>query len=96
MSAVVSIDARTRSHTREVAVETTSDELDSIVEAAAGGGAALAALSRSERATALTAMADALAADRSAIVAVAPILRARDSEITLSIATVSLFGTLTL
>ena len=71
MSAVVSIDARTRSHTREVAVETTSDELDFIVAAAAGGGAALAALSRSERATALTAMADALAADRAAIVDIA-------------------------
>ncbi|MDX2381843.1 MAG: aldehyde dehydrogenase (NADP(+)) [Acidimicrobiia bacterium] len=68
MSAVVSTDARTRSHTREVAVETTFEELDSIVAAAAHAGVTLAALNCSQRAAALSAMADALAADRAAIV----------------------------
>jgi NADP-dependent aldehyde dehydrogenase len=68
MSAVISTDARTRSHTRQVAVETTSEELDSIVAAALHAGTTLATLNRTQRAVALRAMADALDADRTTIV----------------------------
>ena len=71
MSDVMSIDARTRTEVERVAVETTAEKLDTIVEAASDASETIAGISRASRAAALRAIADVLEADRAQIVAVA-------------------------
>lgn len=71
MSAVFSVDARNHGDAVQVAVETTPEELDSIVEAASGASDVIAGLCRGDRAALLRSMADALESDRSEIVSTA-------------------------
>ncbi len=71
MTAVVSVDARSRHPGEAVANETTRPELEAIVAGACAASESLQAMSRINRAGALCSIADALEADQQAIVEVA-------------------------
>ncbi|MGV2386941.1 MAG UNVERIFIED_CONTAM: aldehyde dehydrogenase family protein, partial [Thermobifida fusca] len=71
MADVVSIDPRTGTPVETVAATTGDAEVDALCRAAAQAAPVLAAMSRAERAALLRAVAQALEAERAAIVTVA-------------------------